>query len=90
MLIVVLSATVVTFLVASIFVKRYYRNYTGDEEEVSENLNENVGNEISSKEIEKIVVACDAGMGSSAMTASSLKKRLKNEGFDLDVIHTSI
>ena len=24
------------------------------------------------------------------MTASSLKKRLKNEGFDLDVIHTSI
>lgn len=29
-------------------------------------------------------------MGSSAMTASSLKKRLKNEGFDIDVIHTSI
>ena len=90
MLIVVLSATIVTFLVASIFVKRYYKNYTGDEEETNENLNENIGNEISSKEIEKIVVACDAGMGSSAMTASSLKKRLKNEGFDLDVIHTSI
>lgn len=88
MLIVVLSATIVTFLVASIFVKRYYRNYTEDENIENENLNKDL--EIADKKVEKIVVACDAGMGSSAMTASSLKKRLKNEGFDIDVIHTSI
>lgn len=88
MLIVVLSATIVTFLVASIFVKRYYRNYTEDENVESESLNQ--GLEIEDKKVEKIVVACDAGMGSSAMTASSLKKRLKNEGFDIDVVHTSI
>ena len=88
MLIVVLSATIVTFLVASIFVKRYYRNYTEDENVESESLNQDL--EIEDKKVEKIVVACDAGMGSSAMTASSLKKRLKNEGFDIDVVHTSI
>lgn len=93
MVIVVLSATVVTFLVASIFVKRYYKNYI-EEDEVNNSqdvrLNTNILNNNTSKDIEKIVVACDAGMGSSAMTASSLKKRLKNEGFDIDVIHTSI
>lgn len=88
MLIVVLSATIVTFLVASIFVKRYYRNYTEDENVETESLNQDL--EIEDKKVEKIVVACDAGMGSSAMTASSLKKRLKNEGFEIDVIHTSI
>lgn len=88
MLIVVLSATIVTFLVASIFVKRYYRNYTEDENVESESLNQDL--EIEDKKVEKIVVACDAGMGSSAMTASSLKKRLKNEGFDIDIVHTSI
>lgn len=88
MLIVVLSATIVTSLVASIFVKRYYRNYNEDEIVESESLNQDL--EIAEKKVEKIVVACDAGMGSSAMTASSLKKRLKNEGFDIDVVHTSI
>lgn len=92
MIIVVLSATIVTFLVGSIFVKRYYKNFKEEDEEGienSENLNANV-ERIFDKNIDKIVVACDAGMGSSAMTASSLKKRLKNEGFDIDVIHTSI
>lgn len=36
------------------------------------------------------MVTCDVGMGSSVMTVSSLKKRLKNEGCDIEAIHTSI
>ncbi|KAF0226373.1 MAG: PTS system mannitol-specific IIB component [Erysipelotrichaceae bacterium] len=40
--------------------------------------------------IKKIVFACDAGMGSSAMGASTLKKKLKNAGVDITVAHTSI
>jgi PTS system mannitol-specific IIC component len=40
--------------------------------------------------IKKIVFACDAGMGSSAMGASTLKKKLKNAGVDVLVAHTSI
>jgi PTS system mannitol-specific IIC component len=40
--------------------------------------------------IKKIVFACDAGMGSSAMGASTLKKKLKTAGVDITVTHTSI
>jgi mannitol PTS system EIICBA or EIICB component len=40
--------------------------------------------------IKKIVFACDAGMGSSAMGASTLKKKLKTAGVDIAVTHTSI
>ena len=34
------------------------------------------------KVIKKVYVACDAGMGSSAMGASILKKKMKEAGFD--------
>lgn len=51
MLIVVLSATIVTFLGVSIFVKRYYRNYTEDENVETESLNQDL--EIEDKKVEK-------------------------------------
>ncbi|OAA92398.1 PTS mannitol transporter subunit IICB [Clostridium ljungdahlii] len=37
-----------------------------------------------------IVVACDAGMGSSAMGESILKKKLKDAGIKIDVKHSAI
>lgn len=40
--------------------------------------------------IKKIVFACDAGMGSSAMGATTLNKKLKAAGLDIKVMHTSI
>lgn len=40
--------------------------------------------------VSKIVVACDAGMGSSAMGASVLKKKVKAAGLDIDVTNRSI
>jgi mannitol PTS system EIICBA or EIICB component len=40
--------------------------------------------------IKKIVFACDAGMGSSAMGATTLSKKLKNAGLDIKVVHTAI
>lgn len=36
----------------------------------------------SNKTVQRILVACDSGMGSSAMGASVLRKRLKAEGLD--------
>lgn len=40
--------------------------------------------------IQKIIVACDSGMGSSAMGASVLKNRLKKEGYEnIEVINSS-
>jgi PTS system mannitol-specific IIC component len=42
-------------------------------------------------EVRKIVFACDAGMGSSAMGATKLRKRLKEAGLDLiEVIHSPV
>ncbi|MFI3170475.1 MAG: PTS mannitol transporter subunit IICB [Faecalibacterium sp.] len=41
--------------------------------------------------VSKIAFACDAGMGSSAMGATVLKKKLANAGItDIQVIHTSV
>jgi mannitol-specific phosphotransferase system IIBC component len=43
---------------------------------------------IDGKDIHKLVVACDAGMGSSVMLASQLRKKLK--GLDVAVEHTPV
>lgn len=43
-----------------------------------------------STEIEKIIFACDAGMGSSAMGASLLNKKLKDAGVEITVSNTAI
>jgi mannitol-specific phosphotransferase system IIBC component len=43
---------------------------------------------IDGKNVHKLVVACDAGMGSSVMLASQLRKKLK--GLDVAVEHTPV
>jgi mannitol-specific phosphotransferase system IIBC component len=43
---------------------------------------------ISGSDIHKLVVACDAGMGSSVMLASQLKKQLKKQ--HVEVTHTPV
>ena len=109
----VLVATVVTFLVASIFVKR------APEEDLEEAIEKSKANKITNKasdsqktsesskvveitelsfddaikniEIKKIVVACDAGMGSSAMGATVLKKIAKEKGLDsITIVNSAI
>jgi PTS system mannitol-specific IIB component len=39
---------------------------------------------IDGSSIKKLIVACDAGMGSSVMLASTLKKQLKNSGVTVE------
>ena len=41
-------------------------------------------------EVRKIIVSCDAGMGSSAMGASVLRKKMKTAGIDVHVSNTAI
>jgi mannitol-specific phosphotransferase system IIBC component len=43
---------------------------------------------ITGKDIHKVVVACDAGMGSSVMLASQLKRQLAK--FDVTVVHSPV
>lgn len=42
------------------------------------------------EEVKHIVFACDAGMGSSAMGASVLKKKIQKAGLDIEVTHASV
>ncbi|WP_101789336.1 PTS lactose transporter subunit IIB [Nonomuraea indica] len=43
---------------------------------------------IDSKDIRKIIVACDAGMGSSVMLATQLRKQLRDTGVTVE--HTPV
>lgn len=43
---------------------------------------------INGSDVKKIVVACDAGMGSSVMVASTLRSKLKPQG--VEVVHTPV
>jgi PTS system mannitol-specific IIB component len=43
---------------------------------------------INGRDVHKLVVACDAGMGSSVMLASQLRKQLKK--FEVTVVHSPV
>lgn len=88
---VILGVTIsaaVSFLVASFFVKTA-------KEEVKEDLAEAQAKVKGLKGLKKgkvslIIFACDAGMGSSAMGASSLRGKIKNAGLDIEVKHSAV
>ena len=44
--------------------------------------------QVSGSDVRKLVVACDAGMGSSVMLASQMRKRLKK--YDVTVEHVPV
>ncbi|WP_238902195.1 PTS mannitol transporter subunit IICBA [Clostridium sp. YIM B02506] len=81
-------STVVSFLVASIFVK----NAKVQDEEDLESAKEAVQNLKVKKtgKVNKIVFACDAGMGSSAMGASKIRSKVQKLGLDIEVTHSSV
>lgn len=101
----VVVATVVSFLVSSVFVKRAAAR---DEEQdldaaqaqmknmKAEAKNQKVGvgqddvavaidKEVAVSDIKKIIFACDAGMGSSAMGAARFKSRIKDLNLGIEV-----
>jgi galactose PTS system EIIB component len=43
---------------------------------------------VNGSDVRKVVIACDAGMGSSVMVAGTLKKKLKK--YDVAVEHTPV
>ncbi|OWA35300.1 PTS mannitol transporter subunit IICBA [Saccharibacillus sp. O16] len=94
-------AAIVSFLVSAIFL----RNYKADDEdlakarEASQAMKGNKTGAAGSAagtnvrvngKVEKIVFACDAGMGSSAMGASSFRKKVKAAGLPINVTNTAI
>lgn len=90
----VITSCAVAFLVASVFVKIAAKKET-DEGALTAAQQEMKARKMVSKGTvkaldAKIVFACDAGMGSSAMGATTLRKRLNAVGYDARVLHSSI
>ncbi len=95
----VIGAAVVTFLVASFLLKIDRNKDTGDlgkatEEMVAMKGKASVASTLTpefDQKINDIVFACDAGMGSSAMGASLLRRKLKEAGVeDVKVVNKAI
>lgn len=95
----VATASIASFLVAAVLIKRNPESAEDLEEAQSKvksmkaeskgQVTETV--KISKSDISLIVFACDAGMGSSAMGESILKKALKDAGItDIDVKHSPV
>lgn len=96
----VVIATIVSFLICSIFVRRQ-NNSAEDLEKATEEKNKlkaaskaagtnTVSNSVRAANVKKIYVACDAGMGSSAMAASVLQKKINAAGLSITVTNVPI
>lgn len=85
-------ATVVSFVVASPFVKKAAKNGGAEDLEEAKNKMKDMKNviEINKDEVKKIVFACDAGMGSSAMGATKFRNRIKPLGLKITITNSSV
>ena len=96
---VILSVVIscaVSFTIASFFVKMQKEESSGTLEEMQAASKAmkagNASQEVVSDYVglKKIFVSCDAGMGSSAMGASMLRKKIKDAGLPIDVANCAI
>ncbi len=91
----VIAATAVSFVIASFFLKIQKEDASGKLEEAqaaSKAMKSGAANQTVTdyKGLNKIFVSCDAGMGSSAMGASMLRKKVKDAGLPIDVANCAI
>lgn len=100
----VLAATVVTFLIASVILKTGKQSEDDDEltkatektsalkgkESHAAVLIQKAPTDKSFANVQRIIFACDAGMGSSAMGAGILKNKVKKADLDIDVTNMAI
>ncbi len=86
----VLVSTAVSFLVSAYFIKRSSSKMADDALEEAKGRVAELKGTKADLNIRKIIFACDAGMGSSAMAATNLRNRLKNAGIDIQVVNTSV
>ncbi len=105
LLVGVTLATLASFIVAAIILKRDKSGATADlataqgqmsamkngNAETAEGSNAEPADVIASyKDVDHIIFACDAGMGSSAMGASLLRDKVKKAGINMSVTNTAI
>ncbi|CAH6851083.1 mannitol-specific PTS enzyme IICB component CmtA [Vibrio chagasii] len=95
----VATATIVSFLVASAILKVSKKEESEEEFEQSitdmkdmkaEGVVAKAPEKAEAKDIKFVAFACDAGMGSSAMGASTFKRKLEKAGFNIEVKNFAI
>ena len=104
----VVAATVVSFIIASAFLKMGGKTEEDDIEQATEKMQQLKGKRqekveeeeiaasaateaVIATDVKKVVFSCDAGMGSSAMGAASLRKKFNTAGLEhITVINTAI
>lgn len=99
----VLSAALVSFLIASVILKAdksvddesalaeaQAATQAAKAESKGQTLSSQVSAQFSSDDIQQIIFACDAGMGSSAMGASILRDKVKKAGLSIPVTNKAI
>ncbi|MCO6537577.1 MAG: PTS mannitol transporter subunit IICBA [Gilliamella sp.] len=92
----VIAATMVTFIVSAILLKTTKEADKSLEEaksNISAMKNESKGivnGTLDLTKVKKIIVACDAGMGSSAMGAGVLRKKVQDADLDIFVTNVAI
>lgn len=91
----IIVSTIVSFVVASFLLKTDKTNDDSFEDaanKISEmksaSKNTNISKDLNN--VAKIIVACDAGMGSSAMGASLLRKKVEQAGLGISVSNLAI
>ena len=91
-------AAVVSFLISVFLLKFFGKDASLEEAQAQVAANKAAskgqaipaasGASVSARDVKKIVFACDAGMGSSAMGATMVRNKLKDAGItDIEVIH---
>ena len=86
----VLVSTIVSFVIASVFVKQASAKQDDSQlVQAQEKMQDLKGKQITTA-VTKVIFACDAGMGSSAMGATTLRNKLKKAGFMIEVVNCAI
>ena len=94
----VFVAALVSFLVSSVIIKSTNKKVEGNEFEEAKLKSSGLKgkketketNEVKVDTFNKVIFACDAGMGSSAMGATTLKTKFKKAGYNIDVVNCAI
>ena len=92
----VIAAAAVTFIISAILLKTTKnadKSFEDAKSDVSNMKNEAKGvtnGKLDLTNVKKIIVACDAGMGSSAMGAGVLRKKIEDTHLDINVTNLAI
>jgi PTS system mannitol-specific IIC component len=86
----VVVATAVSFVVAAFFIKRSNSNFDESQLQDAKDRVKELKNVAPKTNVKRIIFACDAGMGSSAMGATTLRNKLKKAGLNIEVVNFAV